>query len=78
MKYSSPVVALIFSLFGVAHAEQHEQAGMESASDDYRITCIEEAIAEEVEEGEQFDKFVAECVAAMEAGTEMPKGEGGD
>jgi hypothetical protein len=78
MKYSSLVVALIISLFGVAHAEQHEQAGMESASNDYRVTCIEAAIAEEVEEGEQFDKYVAECVAAMETGTNMPKGEGGD
>ena len=78
MKYSNLVVALIFSLFGIAHAEQQEQAGMESATDDYRVTCIEEAIADEVEEGEQFDKYVAECVAAMEAGTEKPKGEGGD
>jgi len=78
MKYSSTLVALIIGLLSVAHAEQHEQAGMESAADDYRATCIEAAVADEVEKGEQFDKYIAECVAAMETGTEMPKGEGGD
>jgi hypothetical protein len=79
MKYSCTLVALIFSLFSIVHAEQHEQTGMEeSAADDYRATCIEAAIADEVEKGEQFDKYIAECVAAMETGTEMPKGEGGE
>ena len=61
MKYNIFVAALVLSLFGAAQAAQEEQA-VSDADSDIRATCIETAVADEVEEGEQFDKFVEECV----------------
>ena len=61
MKYSSIIAALIFSLFGTAYAAQDEQAISEAESDD-QVACVEAAIAEEVEEGEQYEKFIENCM----------------
>jgi hypothetical protein len=63
MKYSSIVSGMILGLSGVVYAAQDDegQYDADAASDD-RVACIEVAIADEVEEGEQFDKFVEDCV----------------
>ena len=61
MKYYIFVAALVLGLFGVAQAAQDDQAGSDADSD-IRATCIESAVADEVEAGDQFDKFVEDCV----------------
>ena len=60
MKYSSLIVALIFSLAGNAYATEYDPAESESDVDD-RVACIESAITEEVEDGYQFDQYVQTC-----------------
>jgi hypothetical protein len=59
MMYRSLIVVLLLGLAGNVYAEQHEDAASES--DDDRVACIEEAIAEEIEAGEQYDKYVEAC-----------------
>lgn len=63
MKYSSIVPGMILGLSGVVYAAQDNEPryDADTLSDD-RVACIEVAIADEVEEGEQFDKFVEDCV----------------
>jgi hypothetical protein len=60
MKYSTMIVALIFGLVGNAYAMQYDTAESELDIDD-RVACIESAIAEEVEDGSQFDQYVEAC-----------------
>lgn len=76
MKYSSLVLGLVLGLSGVVYAGQDEQGQYEAdtASDD-RVTCIEAAIADEVEEGEQFDSFVEDCVQEKMAQRQKPSQE---
>jgi hypothetical protein len=62
MKFGSLVFALLFSLTGIAQAAQEDDAVNEADSDD-KVACIEAAIADDIEEGEQFDQFVQECLA---------------
>ena len=59
MMYRNLIVVLVLGLAGNVYAGQQEAAGNES--DDDRVACIEEAIAEEVEEGEQYDNYVETC-----------------
>jgi hypothetical protein len=69
MKYTSLIPALALGLFGTAHAAQDDDAMQEPAyevtdetqSDD-RVACIEDAITNDIEDGDQFDLFVEECV----------------
>lgn len=73
MKYSSLILALAISQYGLAEASDDdantyesepvimEESMIDDDSDD-RIACIEAAIADEVEEGSQFDQFVDSCV----------------
>jgi hypothetical protein len=76
VKYSSMIVALIFSLFGTAYAAQDEQVYSEAESDD-RAACIEAAIADEVEEGDQFDKYIESCLQEKIAQKEKAKASNG-
>ena len=59
MMYRNLVIVLALSLAGNVYAEQQEAAGNES--DDDRVACIEEAIAEEIEAGEPYDSFIESC-----------------
>jgi hypothetical protein len=59
MMYRNLIVALVLGLAGNTYAGQQEAA--DDASDDDRVACIQEAIAEEIEEGEQYDKYVESC-----------------
>ncbi len=59
MMYRSLIVVLLLGLAGNVYAGQHEDAASES--DDDRIACMEEAIAGEIEAGEQYDNYVETC-----------------
>lgn len=59
MMYRNLIAVLVLGLAGNAYAGQQDATANES--DDDRIACIEEAIAEEVEEGEQYDSFIETC-----------------
>lgn len=60
MKYQSLIAALMLGLAGNTYATQYDPAENESDADD-RVACIEAAIAEEVEDGNQFDQYVDAC-----------------
>jgi hypothetical protein len=59
MMYRNLIAVLVLSLAGNVYAGQHEAA--ENESDDDRVACIEEAVAEEIEAGEQYDNYVETC-----------------
>ena len=60
MTYQSSIAALILGLAGNTYALQYDPVESESDTDD-RVACIEAAIAEEVEDGDQFDQYVDTC-----------------
>ena len=60
MKYQSLIAVLILGLAGNAFGTQYDPAESEADTDD-RVACIESAIAEEVEDGNQFDQYVDAC-----------------
>jgi hypothetical protein len=78
MKYSSIVPGMILGLSGVVYAAQDDEPrfDVDTLSDD-RVACIEAAIADEVEEGEQFDKFVENCVQEHVAQTQKSRQDKG-
>lgn len=78
MKYSSFILGLVLSLSGVVYAAQDDEPryDADTLSDD-RVACIEVAIADEVEEGEQFDKFVENCVQEHVAQTQKSRQDKG-
>lgn len=73
MKYYSLIIALLFALAGNSFAAEHEAAAADSESD-IRAACVEAAVTEDVEEGEQFDQYVETCV---QEGGPKSGGEGG-
>jgi hypothetical protein len=77
VKYSSIIVALIFSLFGTAYAAQQDEQVYNEADADDRAACIEAAIADEVEEGDQFNKYVESCFEEKVAQREKAKQNNG-
>ena len=60
MKHRSLIVAMILGLAGNAFASDNDSAAGEADNDD-RVACIEAAIADEIEEGDQFDQYVESC-----------------
>lgn len=59
VKYAIIVPALVFGLLGIANAAGNDQADSDA---EIRASCVEAAIAGEVEKGDQFDKSVESCV----------------
>jgi hypothetical protein len=60
VKYRSLIVAIILGLAGNTFAFASDSAADEADNDD-RVACIEAAIADEVEKGDQFDQYVKDC-----------------
>lgn len=71
MKYSNVVIASAFALSGVAIAASEDAltSGMET---DYKVECIETAIADELPD-DQLDAFVAQCLEEKLAAVRQAK-----